>query len=176
MIIRETSTSSFVELCDWCRDYHKNNIYPVSTERRFIIATYQLAQALGWESSYHNAKQLLKDYESFAAGALHFIMVAESFNLSVVNYEVFDIHDITTWPCKDIDYKHYTWLHGVAAQQLIYGARAKDTTRYQRGLRYNPDTLTKALVSLVTMLLCKIPSHQRIEAIEQASSIMTKKL
>lgn len=175
-IIRETNTTNLVELCQWCRDYEKFNVYPCSAERRFIIATYQLAQAIAWQDVYNYSNRACEDYESFAAGALHFIMVAEKFNICLPSFSVDYPNQIIGWPTTLISYRNYALNHGRVAQQLIYGARVKDIKRYSRGSRYSEETLGIGIRNLVRMLFQHIPIDKRAEAIEQASSIMTRKL
>lgn len=181
--VRETSDTNVYGVSSWCKDYHTRTAYPCTSLQRFVIAHYQLSQGIKWNDVCPSKYQ---EYESFASSALHFLMVGHCFDLdvadAVANYiyrqgvegdaSMFDFKELNT---KPIDYKELTVTMSAAAQQVFY---AEKTFRqgYSRKSRYKPEILTFLLRDLVVMLMASIPSMERSEAIEQASSIMTKRL
>lgn len=176
--VRETSDTCIFGLALWCRDYHNRTAYPCTPLQRFVIAHYQLSQGIKWNDN----PTAYREYESFAASALHFLMVGHCFELDVADL-VADklleldsvIFSIKKFPTKAIDYKLLTVTMSAAAQQVFY-AEKTFKQGYTRKSRYNPEVLRKLLANLVVMLISSIPTDQREEAIEQASSIMTKRL
>ncbi len=173
-ILRGPETANFVELCEWCRYYNKNNRYPTEIERRFIIATYQVSQAIKWKRSFNNSGMANPDFESHASAALHYIMVAEHWNISCLVGSLNP--DILSWETLPINWEAYTEANAEVAQMIIYGLRAKDPTKYFRGSRYNPMIIAEGIKKLVTMLIQSIPSHRRLDSLKQAGDIMSGRL
>lgn len=170
--IRETSDTNIYGLSAWCRQYHKHTAYPCTILQRFTIAHYQLSQGIKW----NNTPTSYREYESFASSALHFIMVAESLELEICDdylpEGMLDMCELETWP---LNYRNLTLKMSAAAQMVFY-AEKSFRTGYTRKSRYNPLVLQKLLAEIVVMLFASIPSVNRQEAVEQASSIMTKRL
>ncbi len=171
-VVRDTDTTQVVELASWCRLYQNFGIHKLTTAQRFACGVYQLHQGIGWLDVVAEYKQ----YESFAAAALHIMMTAESEKQCVAESPFWDVQNICEWSFIKPDYRDITYLISSAQQQVFYNMFITGKPGYQRMTRFKPIELRDRLARLSRELFSVIPPGKRSEAIEQASSIMTRKL
>jgi len=155
-----------LDLQVWCLEYHCYNKFPVTTLGRFAIGFYQIHQGLSWKDGG------LNKYESFAASALHFIMVSEALNLPLEEFLPIKISDI---PIVHIEHAGVALLSHLssAQQQLWYSGNPNNT---KRNSRYKPAKLAEGLGESVYRLIGLIPKELRQDAFCASSTIMTKEL
>lgn len=150
----------------WCKDYEKRCKYPATILNRFAIGFYQIHQGMEWKDNGINK------YESFAASALHFMMVAVRLELPIEEFleirldTLAQIND-NKWPSVLLQH-----LSG-AQQQLFYANKANKTGRASR---YNKEKLTKRLGISIRTLIAIIPPTIRVDCFYAAARIMTKEL
>lgn len=169
---RPEDTDCIYGLFSWCRDYEKNNKFPTDILKRFAIGIYQIHQGIDWSvSRHHSFQDSTNKEESFAAAALHFIMVAERLSLDID--KVIDEINFTKWPKRSIGECSMRILRNIskAQQQLFY---ANPSNKTKRRDRYKEDDLRRAIASLVLDLTSCIEPENRSYAFYLAMEVMTK--
>lgn len=154
------------DIITWCRDYDRRNKYPVDILKRFAIGFYQISQGMNWKDGGVNK------YEGYAAGVIHFIIVAEKSGICVDNGLDLYLKDF-----KDVrlDHSAYGILMNLSTtQQMLFYAGNPNNTK--RNKRYDPAKLSEHLGRAIFLLICAIPKEVREEAFNVASKIMTKEL
>lgn len=150
----------------WCKDYEERNKFPATILNRFAIGFYQISQGIAWKDGGRNK------YESYAAAALHFCMVAVRLELPVDDNMEIKLKD---FPVKFIEHSAVELLYNLSAaqQQLFYASPSNKT---QRASRYNKDKLARCLGEAIIILIGLIPVEYRSDCFELSSTIMTKGL
>lgn len=159
-------------LITWVREYERATKFPVDILRRFAIGIYQIHQGIDWSvSRHHSFNDTTNKEESYAAAALHFLMVAERLSLNV-DTMIDEIH-FKHWPKRSMHECSLSILRNIskAQQQLFY---ADKTNKTKRRDRYNEDALRRALASLIIDLTSLIEPDNRSYAFYLAMEVMTK--
>jgi hypothetical protein len=164
MTIRSIETTDLVELALWCRDYHRYNKYPCSFDKRFAIGFYQIYQGIVWDG--------LNRYESFAAGAIHFLITLEALDLSTVDIP----RNLLSEDSAYINWQTLMLHLSRAQQHVLYRYQLEIKKGTSRSTRFNPELLAKDLSFAIDALICAIPCDSRAQAIFDATEIMTRRL
>lgn len=170
MTIKPIKSSELIPLVNWARDYHRHNRYPCDAMRRFAIGFYQIFQAISWRDNAQNRA------ESLASASIHFLICMEASSVFAERRLPRNLIYIETVPmnCERV------LFHASRAQQmLVYGAQWHGTSglvKTIRSSRYKAGQLEEDLSACVSCLIGAIPSHQREQAIEDATRIMTERL
>lgn len=178
MRVTTTQATNLVPLLNWARKYHRFNKYPCDALRRFSIGFYQIYQAMEWRSVPEAPAGVVghNRNESLASAALHFLICMEAAGLAAENKLPRDLMELQTLPF------HATpllYCLSRAQQMLIYYTQSNGLPGLKktvRASRYKSTQLETDLAAAVKLLFQSIPSHQRAQAIEDASRIMTEKL
>jgi len=157
--VRPIKTIQLVDLQKWCKEYHQSTKYPSSIERRFGIGFYQIYQAMDWKTTNSS-------WESWVAGACHFIMVCEVMDLWL---ETGLLYDMTEWQ-QVLDDRGLLRALSLAQAQIIY---CTNENNIQRKSRYKESILVDCMCSIIQTMVAKVPSDKRAEALYDATSIMT---
>lgn len=170
MTLTKIRTNNLIELQEWCRDYHRYNKHPTDFFTRFAIGFYQIYQGEAWKDEDNRN-------ESFAAAAVHFIMVSEILELCLEKYMTNWFSQLTGENKVNIDWKNLLCVLSKAQQHIFYKHKTyKLNPDYQRKSRYNAETLAVCLRHAIVMLLGAIKPDLREYAIEDATAIMTGRL
>ena len=161
--MKSINTANLIELQLWCREYETWTPYPADALRRFAIGFYQIYQGIEWQGS-DSAD------ESFAAAAIHLMIVGEKLKLGIEAYTYLNF-SLIPWE-KD---PFRVLIHTLSKAQchLIYSTNAKNVTRRSR---YSEDILSSSLAYAVKDLFGLIEPIKRPLAIETATTIMTGRL
>lgn len=178
MRVTATQTTEIVPLMNWARKYHRFNKYPCDALRRFAIGFYQIYQAMDWRGVAEGPSGTVghNRNESLASAGLHFMICMEAASLAAERKLPRDLMELQTLPFHATPLLYCT---SRAQQMLIYytqSAGLAGLKKTVRASRYNPEQLETDLAAAVKLLFQSIPSHQRAQAIEDASRIMTEKL
>jgi hypothetical protein len=158
------------EIIIWAVDYDKRNRFPVDTLKRFAIGLYQIHQGMHWKDNGPNK------YESFAAAAVHFIIVAERCDLKVDKAEEMPVK-LKEFPRMCINIHAPELLYNISgAQAMLMYNQAYSGNKTKRMSRYNPEILEERLSKIVRILICCIPLEFRTECFNLSTKIMTKEL
>jgi len=152
--------NKIVDLQVWCSEYDKVNKYPADTMRRFSIGVYQIYQGMEWLGSASSD-------ESYAAAAIHFIIVGERLSLCTEQYLKRGIKSLV-W--KKQPWKALLYHISKAQGQIVYST---NTDNIKRKSRYSPEILESHLSECIGLCLGLIAPDKREEAIKTAISIMT---
>ena len=147
-------SDNILELQEWVRFYDRNGQYPANILERFAIGLYQVYQGMEW-------KDIINKNESWCAAFLHFLTLAEKLNLPAAE----NIEDNT-----GVGFLLYI---SKAQQDVFYKYNAGKT---MRSSRYDEKRLTKNLSKILSICYSKVPSIERAEGFNLASSIMIGKL
>lgn len=158
--------TNIFDILAWCRDYDRNNKYPVNTLTRFCIGHYQIHQGMAWKDGGVNK------YESFAAATLHFFMVSEKLKLGVEDYQ--GEYVLNHMRLRWINWEEMCYNLSASVQMLFYSPDRNKTKRAAK--RYNKDRLAERLSHVAFDLIKAIPPDMRSECYEKATTIMTKEL
>lgn len=162
--LRPIHTNDLIELSQWCRRYQLDgHIMPQPVAVRFLIGMYQIQQAIEWRSG-PAAEQ------GYAAAVLHFLMVAEAFDLGIEQHLTPDLRDVDD-VCPPWD---RFWAEVCkAAQMLVYEQHSVGSTRKSR---VNRDSLCLHLGNVIRWLLVRIPCDQRAQRLHDETVIVTRDL
>lgn len=174
-VIKGTNATATLDLINWCKDYQFFGIHPLTTRDRFACGVYQIHQGMAWVDG---VPPEFKQYESYAAAALHFMMTAESLKECVAESAFWNSPDVRGFSFRYAgpDYRAMLYKISEAQQQVFYGSFVSNKPGYDRVKRFSPKRLRDVLASLAIEMFAVIPPTQRSAAIEQATELMTKKL
>ena len=157
-MLRAKETINLIELQEWCREYTRTpRCLTQDPVRRFAIGVYQIYQGMVWKTTD-------SAYESFAASAIHFIMVAESLKAYVEMHMLDDLRE-----CSFYDYRNMLHCLSKSQQMVIY---ATDAQGVGRKSRYKPEILSCDIANLISVLFGRIPADKLAEAIYHAMEVM----
>lgn len=160
--MRPIYTNDFEELRAWCREYQRfSGSMLHDSARRFLIGMYQRHQARMWPRGNPARAQ------SFASGAMHFIMVAEELDICLAGPR--DIRHISI--DERIDGGHYANIIDETAQQLIYAAHSRGSNRESR---YTPLKCAVLLSKLARAFLAEVRPDDRAQRIHDEMCIIAR--
>jgi len=156
-------TENLIDLQLWCRDFYRTTKYPSDEMRRFAIGFYQLYQGIDWGNS-------ASADESYAAAAIHFLVIGEMLNLDIETYAPTELRVLVYSRSTSL---YMSLLRNLSKAQAMLVYMTNDENVVNRKSRYNPDTLASCLGEAVRLCFRLIRPLDRAKAIETATQIMT---
>lgn len=159
------------ELLAWCANYQNYHYYnhnsqvAINPYLRFQIAVYQIYQGMNWVDTP-------SEWESLAAGGIHFLGAAEGMGLKS-HYPEFSNKWRFRYPYER-DWKQVLYHVSKAQQHILYMQLGSKTKR--SASRVNKEELGKSLGILAERMFSYIPSFQLYEGIELATTTMCEHL
>ena len=161
--MKSIKTTDLIDLQIWCREFSYKTKYPADEMRRFAIGFYQIYQGIEW-------KDTASSCESYAAAAIHFLMVSEMLELDVETYLPRDLGD-SAYGTTDGVFKCLLYKLSKAQSYLVYMTNEKNIVN--RKGRYDPSKLCSCLSSCISHCFGLIRPADRAKAVELATQIMT---
>ncbi len=162
MRMRGINTTKTIDLLAWSRAYHRHTVFPVSDFQRFSIAVYQVYQGMKWPQGCPSK------HESFAAVALHSMMVAEAHEVDVWEHLPKDLLDVP----QDFSWKTLL-LCLTGAQQMVF---YKMNQRSARSKRYKPNILAGLLADMIKHAVMMVPKGRLEDSLFDAMEVMCGEL
>lgn len=165
------TTNDFVEVTDWCREYHKHGTMPQNADVRLHIAYYQLPQAMQWGTK--RGANFARS-QGLIAAALHCIIAAEAQGYGVeqdmgdIYNNVLGYSDIRLIEATGGLQEAVLWMCQ-ASQQVVYGMHGKGSTRKSR---FDPKRMGHCLGQAARRLISMCPPDDRARAIHDEMQIM----
>lgn len=139
-------------LTDWCRTYQFRGTVPQPGNIRFGIGVYQITQGMSWEIGSPVR------WQSFCAAAMHFIMCAEAYGVSVAAWLPEQMSEIPEATGDGI-WRNLLMAVGKAQQQIIY--HPSISAGSTRASRFKPEILRSLLWNLTENCFALTPGNYR---------------
>jgi len=147
----------------WCRNYQTIGTVPQPRHIRFSIGVYQITQGMSWQIASPVR------WQSFCAAAMHFIMCAEAYGVSLsgdMPETLEEFPEATNAPWYDL-----LMAIGKAQQQIIYHPSISSGS--SRASRFSERHLQFRLWTLVKSCFAMTPQGYREQGCLDEMKILT---
>lgn len=154
-------------LIAWCKQYQSSGSVPQPRNIRFGVGVYQITQGMSWKIASPVR------WQSFCAAAMHFIMCAEAYGVSLHDSLPEQLHELPEASGSNL-WHDLLLAVGKAQQQVIYHPDISSAST--RASRFNPVTLHLHLLHLTKQCFAMAPAGYREQGCFDEMHILCKDL